>query len=375
MKRLVLIFYMKKTPLYPVHEQLGGRMIEFAGWLMPIQYAGIIAEHKAVRNYAGIFDLSHMGEFEIKGADAEKFLNRMVTNDVSKMSDGKVLYTPLCNIQGGVVDDILVYRVSSGNYMLVVNAANIQKDFAWLEKHITGYNVHIDDKTDAFVLIAVQGPCAEQLLQPCTQCDLKSIKYYWFKNTTIGDIPAILSRTGYTGEDGFEIYVSAEQGKELWNRIVQSVDAEKLKPIGLGARDSLRLEAGLSLYGNELDDITTPLEAGLEWTVKFNKEDFLGKEVLVKQKTEGFRKHLACFTMNDSNIPRHGYSLFDKENKMGVVTSGTFSPTLNRGIGMGYLKKNYDFGNELTVEIRGQKHPCTIVPKPFYPPSQSQDFV
>ncbi|MFH1380088.1 MAG: glycine cleavage system aminomethyltransferase GcvT [bacterium] len=358
---------MKKTPLSHVHEKLGGRMVEFGGWWMPIQYTGIIAEHNAVRTSAGIFDLSHMGEFFIQGPDAEKFLQRLVTNDVSRMVDGRVMYTPMCNEQGGIVDDILVYRFSDQKYMLVVNASNIDKDFNWFNAYKGRQNLELTNQSETCVLIAVQGPKSVSILQPLTKTDLSAIKYYWFAESFCGDIPVLLSRTGYTGEDGFELYAAASQGEKLWELVMKSSKYKNLVPVGLGARDSLRLEASFSLYGNELDDETTPLEAGLGWTVKLEKGDFIGKEPLLKQKSGAFTKQLVCFAMKGSGIPRHGYKLYLNNAEQGRVTSGTFSPTFKKGIGMGYIScAEGKEGEELQIDIRGTKQPGIIAKRPFY---------
>lgn len=358
---------MKKTPLFHMHERLNARMVEFGGWLMPIQYSGIIAEHNAVRRSAGIFDLSHMGELYVEGRGALDFVQQMVTNNAAKLVDGRILYTPVCNNDGGVVDDILVYRFSSDRYMLVVNASNIDKDYAWFSEHIKKYDARIINRSDEFALIAVQGPDTLKILNSLTAIDLSAIDYYWFKEAVINDIPVIISRTGYTGEEGFELYVSSSCGEKLWEAVTQAKGAVDLLPIGIGARDSLRIEAGFSLYGNELDEKTSPLEAGLGWTIKFDKGNFIGRDRLLKQKTDSTAKRLVCFTMKESSIPRHGYELFFNDKKTGVVTSGSFSPTLKKGIGMGYIvSRDGKQAAELQVAIRGIKQAGIIVKRPFY---------
>ncbi|MBD3271506.1 MAG: glycine cleavage system aminomethyltransferase GcvT [Elusimicrobia bacterium] len=358
----------KKTPLCAIHEKLGGRMVDFGGWYMPVQYTGIVAEHTAVRNHAGIFDISHMGEFEVSGQKAFDFIQHMVTNDISTMQDGRVLYSPVCNDTGGIVDDILIYRFNRNQYMLVVNAANIKKDFSWFNGHLPSNGVTIKDYSDSYVLIALQGPAAESIMHKHTAHDLTGLNYYWFIEDSLNGIPVILSRTGYTGEDGFEIFVPKEFGEKIWHMLtLPGSGGVTPVPVGLGARDSLRLEASYSLYGHELTDEITPLEAGLGWTVKIEKKDFIGKQILREQKNKGLRKTLVCFTMDETGIPRQGYTVQSHADRKGWVTSGTFSPTFKKGIGMAYVNaQQLEPGTKLRVMIRDKEHAATVVKRPFY---------
>jgi len=357
----------KKTPLYETHVKLGARVIDFGGWMMPVQYSGVIEEHERVRSSAGLFDVSHMGEFLVSGPKATEFLNRLVTSDVSKMTPSQCLYTPMCYDNGTIVDDLIIYRHNPGNYMLVVNASNIGKDFDWAKKHAPS-RVKISDVSDSTAEIALQGPNAEKILTKLTDCKLSDIAYMHFKDDVkVAGVKALVSRTGYTGEDGFEVYTGSRDAVKVWDALMKAGKDFGLQPAGLGARDTLRLEAALMLYGNDIDDTTTPIEAKIGWTVKLDKGDFIGRAVLEKQKTEGVKKKLVGFELVEPGIPRHGYDISEGVAKMGYVTSGTFSPTLKKSIGLGYVKPEYvKEGSQFNVIIRGKPVKARVVPTPFY---------
>jgi len=357
---------MQNTPLSSVHESLGARMIEFAGFNMPVQYTSIIEEHETVRTKAGLFDLFHMGEFWLCGWDAMKNVQKIITQDAEALSDRQIAYTPMCRPDGSIVDDLLVYRWDPLKFLFVVNAANIRKDFEWIRSQISG-NVHFEDKSAATGLIAIQGPKSQEILQKLTRQNLKAVKYYWFTDGMVNGISCIISRTGYTGEDGFELYFPQEHSVNLWNALMAAGIEHGLKPIGLGARDTLRLEARLMLYGNDISDNTTPIEANLDWTVKFQKGAFNGYDVLKKQKEFGVSKILVGFEMGKGPAPRHGYPIFHKGKKVGEVTSGTLSPTLRKNIGLGYVPPSLKPHNsEFDVEIRGKMYKARVIPTPFY---------
>ncbi|NDW10619.1 glycine cleavage system aminomethyltransferase GcvT [Dysgonomonas sp. 520] len=359
---------MKTTPFTDVHIALGAKMHEFAGYNMPVEYSGIIDEHQTVCDAVGVFDVSHMGEVWIKGPNAEKFVQKITSNDVSTLPIGKVQYTCLTNPNGGIIDDLLVYHYEAEKYMLVVNASNIEKDIKWFEQN-NDLRVTIDNASDRLGLLAVQGPKALATLQKLTKVDLTKIPYYSFAVAYFSDIDdVIISNTGYTGAGGFEIYFYAEHGLKLWYAIMEAGKEFGIKPIGLGARDTLRLEMGFNLYGNDLDDTTTPLEAGLGWITKFvDGNDFVGRKVLEKQKEEGVSRKLCAFKMIDKGIPRHGYEILDEDgNVIGNVTSGTMSPTMKIGIGLGYVKTGFA-KPETTVyiKIRDRKLKAEVVKLPF----------
>lgn len=357
---------MKKITLNDVHEQLGAKMVPFAGYTMPLQYEGLNAEHLHVRSKVGIFDVSHMGEFFVSGEKAESFLQKMTSNDVSKLIDGKVQYSCIPNDKGGIIDDLLIYRQGPNRYMLVVNASNIDKDFEWLSGGLTE-GVTMTDDSDSYSLFAVQGPDAAKALQSLTSIDLKDMVYYTFDQGTFAGVDdVIVSATGYTGSGGFEIYVKNEVAPQVWNKIMEAGKAHDLKPIGLAARDTLRLEKGFCLYGNDIDDTTSPLEAGLGWVTKFTK-DFTNSEALKKQKEEGIKRKLVGFEMVDRGIPRQGYILKNAEGQeIGVVTSGTQSPSLNKAVGMGYVSKEFSTRDtEIYVDIRNKMVKAQVVKMPF----------
>jgi aminomethyltransferase len=355
-----------KTPLYDRHVSLGGKMVEFAGFVMPVQYSGIIDEHVTVRENAGIFDLSHMGEFYVSGKGAPAALNKLVANNVEKLKIGKALYTPICTPQGGIVDDILVYRDADETFMLVVNASNIEKDYGWVVSHLPE-GLAVEDRSLQTALVAVQGPQSETVLTEAVADDLSELRYYEFVFSVIDDIPVRVSRTGYTGEDGFEAYVDAERAAEVWDVLFELTSGVGGVPVGLGARDTLRLEMKYCLYGNDIDEGTSPLEAGIGWTVKLDKDDFIGKEYLVAQKNDGVKRKLAGFVMVDPGIPRHDYGIINIEEKsIGRVTSGSYSPSLRENIGLGYLELPYDdVGTEILVGIRKKPRLARVVETPF----------
>lgn len=358
---------MKKTPLYEKHVELKGKVIDFGGWALPVEYSGIIPEHEAVRNKAGLFDVSHMGEITVKGEDAEKYLQMIVTNDISVLNDNQSAYTPMCYTDGGVVDDLLVYKYSSTDYLLVVNASNTQKDFEWLLSQSFG-NVEIKNVSDEYAQLALQGPEAQTILQKLSEVDLNLIEFYHFLgDVNVGEFKTIVSRTGYTGEDGFELYFKADHGPQMWDLILKTGKEYGLVPAGLGARDTLRFEAALPLYGQEIDKDITPLEAGLGFFVKLNKEDFIGKEALAKQKAEGLKRKVIGFEMVDRGIPRSHYEVFAEGRKIGYVTTGSFSPTLKKNIGLALIEAEYaKEGTEIEISVRNKNLKAKVIKKPFY---------
>lgn len=360
---------LKRTPLFSLYEDYGAKTIDFGGWDLPVQFSSIKKEHEAVRAAAGVFDVSHMGEIRIKGENSLPFLQRMLTNDLSKLPIDGAQYNIMCNENGGTIDDLLVYKLAEDDYLLVVNAANTEKDFGWLKKHAKG-EVNITDVSNDYGLIAIQGPKAQPILQKIVKgTNLDDIKPFKFKqNVEVSGSSALVSRTGYTGEDGFEIYCDAGDTMNIWESILEAGNSEGLLPSGLGARDTLRFEAGLALYGQELSSSITPLEAGLGFAVKLNKsEDFIGKQALQKQKEEGPPRSLAGIEMIDRGIPRNGYKVFDGDEEIGYVTSGTQSPTLKKNIGNVLITSSYkETGKELDIEIRNKRLKAKIVETPFY---------
>ncbi len=356
----------KRTPFYELHKTLGAKIVDFAGYEMPVQYSSIIEEHIAVRTAVGVFDVSHMGEFEVRGKDALAFLQKVTVNDVSKLWIGKVQYSAMCYEDGGIVDDLLVYRMED-RYMLVVNAANLAKDWDWLQSQKFG-DVALNDVSDATALLAIQGPKSLATLQQLTKANLSAIEYYAFVQAELCGVPMIISRTGYTGELGFEIYFTADAtiAQTIWKAIFDAGKEFVIVPIGLGARDTLRLEMGFCLYGNDIDKTTNPLEAGLGWITKLNKNGFNGKRAMMQCKKNGLQRKLVGFTLPDRTLARHGYELQYQGRHIGRVTSGTFSPTLQRGIGMGYVTIDASgVGTELNVVIRDKTIRATIVDMPF----------
>lgn len=357
---------MKTTPFKEIHEAAGAKMVDFAGFYMPVQYSGIIDEHHTVRNAVGVFDVSHMGEFIVKGPKALEFLQSIVSNDLSKTAPNQAQYSYLPNENGGIVDDLLVYHLEDGNYMCVVNAGNIDKDWDWFQKNNKqGAELHnISDNTS---LLAVQGPKAAEALQPLTEIDLASMPYYRFKRGKFAGIDnVIISATGYTGSGGFEIYFDKKHSEVIWTKIFEAGAPQGIKPIGLGARDTLRLEKGYCLYGNDIDDNTSPIEAGLSW-VTSTKKEFIAKDIILSVKENGPKRKLVGFKMIDRGIPRHDYEIADANgNIIGKVTSGTQSPTLNQGIGLGYVDVAYSQpGNEIFIPLRGKLLKAEVVKTPF----------
>jgi aminomethyltransferase len=360
---------MKHTAFYDIHKSLGAKIVEFAGFQMPVQYEGIIAEHMAVRNSVGVFDVSHMGEFFVKGKDALAFVQKVTTNDASKLTKGKVQYSAACYEDGGVVDDLLVYCY--GNFfLLVVNGANVEKDFEWFSKNTKGFDVELTNRSDDFSLLAVQGKNSLPTLQKLTDVNLADMKYYTFTEGKMAGIDAIISRTGYTGEKiGFEIYVSSDKAasEKLWNEIFEAGKEFNIKPIGLGARDTLRLEAGYCLYGNDIDNTTNTIEAGLGWITKPAKGDFNGKPKVVSELEKGTKRQLAGFIVDGRLVARHGYEIYNgNNNKIGIVTSGSMSPILGKNIGLGYVSKEHSaIGNIVKIKIRNDYVDSQIVKIPF----------
>jgi aminomethyltransferase len=355
----------KKTALYDIHEGLGAKIVDFAGYLMPVYYSSIIDEHRRVRSSVGLFDVSHMGEFEVRGMNALAFLQRMTTNDVSALSMNQVQYTTMCYPDGGIVDDLLVYRLED-RFLLVVNAANLGKDFQWLGEHLQG-DVQFENRSDETTLLALQGPRAEDVLSPLVESDLTKINYYHCLTERVGGYPALISRTGYTGEDGFEIYCDPTHGQAVWEALMESGLRFDIQPIGLGARDTLRLEMKYALYGNDIDRTTNPLEAGLGWVVKVDKADFVGREALLNIKKEGVSRKLVGFETDGKIFPRQGVPISKEGRRIGRVTSGTFSPSLEKGIGMGYVPPEYaKTGTEIELTIRTKEIPAGVVKTPFY---------
>lgn len=358
---------MRKTALYDQHQKLDAKLIDFGGWQMPVQYSGIIDEHKAVRNKAGLFDVSHMGEVLIKGDNSLKLVQKLITNDASSLKIGDVIYSPMCYEDGGIVDDLLVYKVGEKSYLLVVNASNTTKDLRWIQKNAEMFNkVDVVDKSDYYALIAIQGPISREIISPLIDKDISEIKFYSFINAEIADKEAIISRTGYTGELGYEIYLDSEVALEVWKKIMKQGESKGLVPAGLGARDTLRLEKAYCLYGNDIDENTNPLEAGLEWTVKFNKEDFNGKKILKELKENKIDRKLMGFVMQDRGIPRHDYKVEINGNIVGKVTSGSYSPSLDQNIGLAYIdSEDAELGKEVDICIRKRKVKAKIVKTPF----------
>lgn len=357
---------MKNTALTEKHIELGAKMVPFAGYNMPVQYEGINAEHAVVRNSVGVFDVSHMGEFILKGAGALDLIQRVTSNDASKLFDGKVQYSCLPNEHGGIVDDLLVYRLDDATYMLVVNASNIEKDWDWISKFNTT-GVEMKNISDETSLLAIQGPKATDALQSLTTVDLAGMEYYTFQKGTFAGVDnVVISATGYTGAGGFEIYFENKHADKIWNAIFEAGKPYSIKPIGLGARDTLRLEMGFCLYGNDIDDTTSPIEAGLGWITKFSK-DFTNSTTLLAQKEAGVPQRLVGFEMIDRGIPRHDYPIVDAEGStIGRVTSGTQSPSLQKAIGMGYLDKEFaKEGTEVYISIRDVKVKARVVKFPF----------
>lgn len=358
---------LRRTPLYDCHREAGARLVDFAGWEMPVEYAGLMAEHRAVRTAAGLFDVSHMGEVHVRGAGAEAFLQRLTPNDVTQLTPGRAHYSALLTERGTYVDDLLVYRLAADEFLVVVNASNADKDFAWMESHLAGDDVELENACDRYALLALQGPRAVEILAGLTAADLAAIKYYRFAQGEVAGRPALLSRTGYTGEDGFELYVAPEHAASLWRTLLEAGHDRGLEPAGLGARDTLRLEAAMALYGHEIDDNTTPWEAGLDWTVKLDAGDFIGRAALVEQKERGVARRLVGFEIEGRGIARQGHHVVAGGENVGAVTSGTWSPTFEKAIGLAYVPVALAApGSSLEIEVRGKRLPAHVVVTPFY---------
>jgi aminomethyltransferase len=355
----------KKTALYGKHVELGARMVPFAGYLMPLLYSGQIAEHRAVRSEMGLFDLSHMGEFRLIGARALEAADALITNRLLGTAPGQAVYSPMCRDDGGIVDDLILYHLPD-SVMVVANAANIEKDETWIREHLPP-GVRFENESDRTALVAVQGPATEAFLAPLSDVPLAGMETYTALRGRVAGVEALISRTGYTGEDGFELYVASEGASELWARLLEDGSGRGLVPVGLAARDTLRFEMGYCLYGNDIDEETTPLEAGLGWTVKLDK-DFVGREALLGQKTEGIPRRLVGLRPeSEKTIPRRGYPVFEGQARVGVVTSGTFSPSLSRGLGLAYVEAAMaEPGRELEIDVRGRRSKATVKRTPFY---------
>ncbi|MBC1336085.1 glycine cleavage system aminomethyltransferase GcvT [Listeria booriae] len=355
---------LKKTPIFPLYEKYGAKTIDFGGWDLPVQFQGIKAEHEAVRTNAGLFDVSHMGEVTVKGAGSLDFLQKMLSNDISKLKPGKAQYNIMCYETGGVVDDLVVYMIAENDYLLVVNAANTDKDYEWLAEHATD-DVNVQNVSLEYGQLALQGPNAEAVLAKLTDADLGALGFFGFvDNVEVAGVRALVSRSGYTGEDGFEIYTKAEDAPAVWEAILE----EDVLPIGLGARDTLRFEANLALYGQELSKDISPLEAGVGFAVKLQKEaDFLGKKALIAQKEAGLTRKSVGIELIDRGIPRHDYKVFAGDKEIGIVTSGTQSPTLGKNLGLALIDIDYTALDSLVeVEVRNKKLQAKVVPTPFY---------
>jgi len=361
---------MRKTIFNELHKQAGAKMVEFAGFEMPIQYKnGIIHEHKVVRNSVGIFDVSHMGEFEIKGKDALAYVQKISINDASKLIPGGVQYSAMCLPDGGIVDDMLVYKISDDFFMLVVNGACEEKDWQWCVKNSDGFEIDLKNESQNINLLAVQGPKSLDSIQKLTETNLSEIKYYNFVHGQVAGIDMIISRTGYTGELGFELYFRGgfEEAETVWNSLHKAGEEFGIEPVGLGCRDTLRLEKGYCLYGNDIDETTNPLEAGLGWITKLQKGQFNGSDAIARVKSEGLKRKLVGFIVNaDRVIPRHHYKIFNNGQEIGIVTSGNLSPILDKPIGMGYVRTEFsEPGSSIQIEARGKFYPAEVIKLPF----------
>ena len=357
---------MKKTALNSIHKELGAKMVEFAGWEMPVQYEGLRQEHLAVRSSCGLFDVSHMGEVEVRGKDAIDFCQWVTTNDVKKVQDNQAQYTLLCNTEGGVVDDIIIYKFSDEHFLFCVNASNSDKDFEWIKKEESKFDVEVTDKSPEFSQIAVQGPDSMAILGKAIETDLNNVKKFRFEVINWNGSDIIVARTGYTGEDGFEVFLPWDAAPSLWNSLMQSGVDLGVKPCGLGARDTLRIEMGYSLYGHEIDEYLNPLEAGLGRYIKLDGDDFIGKDALVESVDKGLSNTLVGFLLLDRGIPRQGYNIFKNDTLLGNVTSGTLSPSLEKSIGLGYLSNKVEHDDIIQIQIRDNMRDAQIVSIPFY---------
>lgn len=359
---------LKQTPLHDWHVARGGRMVEFGGWRMPVQFEGIVAEHHAVRQRAGLFDVSHMGEVRIRGTDALSFVQRLITNDAGSLDVGQAQYTLMTDRDGGIIDDLLVYRLEEDDFLLVVNAATTPKDVAWIQENATG-DLTLEDQSGRWAQLAIQGPRAQTILSRVVPAELDEIRYYHSSWSDFDGETLLVSRTGYTGEDGFELYLEPARATRLADALLEAGQDDGLVPTGLGARDTLRLEAGMLLYGNDMDESRNPVEAGLSWVVKPEKGEFIGRDALMALLEAGTPERLVGFRLEGRGVPRHGYPILDAadDTVLGEVTSGTYSPTLEEGIGLGYVPTDRTApGTPLAIEARGRKMPAEVVKKPFY---------
>ncbi len=357
---------MKRTTFYNIHKKLGAKLVEFAGFEMPIQYSSIISEHKSVRNSVGVFDVSHMGEVFVKGEKALDFIQYVAINDASKLQTGRVQYSAMCYEDGGIVDDLLIYKIADDEFLLVINASNIEKDFKWMQEN-NQFGVELRNESDNYSLLAVQGPNSLNTLQKLTDTQI-NMEYYHFTNLKLAGVDMILSRTGYTGEVGYELYFKGDEktAEELWNKIFEAGKEFNIQPAGLAARDTLRLEMGFCLYGNDIDQTTNPLEAGLGWITKLSKQNFIGKDALVKIKENGLKRKLVAITSDEKTFPRHGYEIISEGKKVGHITSGTVSPVLEKPIALGYVDKPFNSpGNNVVFKIRDKEIPAVVTKLPF----------
>ncbi len=364
---IVTVGEIKKTPLNQAHREAGARMVPFSGWDLPVQYTGVLDEHLAVRTRAGLFDVSHMGEVDVVGRGALDFLQHVTCNDVARLSPGRIQYSALTTPEGTFIDDLLVYKRGDDDYLLVINAGSTPKDVLWLQAEAKAYDVRLEDVSSRWCQIALQGPRSQEILQPLTKVALAAMKYYTFVQGAVSGVPCLVSRTGYTGEDGFEVYGPADAAEALWYAILGSGAPHGLVPAGLAARDTLRLEAKMALYGNDIDDTTTVLEADLSWILKLEKGEFLGRDALVRQKAEGLTRLLVGFETEGRAIARHGHKAVSLGSEVGTVTSGSFAPFLKKNIGLVYLPIDLTPpGSRFSIDIRGRLEPAVEVPTPFY---------
>ncbi|PUU95059.1 MAG: aminomethyltransferase [Halanaerobium sp.] len=356
---------MKKTPLNQIHKNMGAKMTDFGGWEMPVEYTGIIEEHKAVRNKCGLFDVSHMGEILVSGKNAKKSLQKIIANDLNKLEKGKIIYTPICKEDGGIIDDLLVYSLQDDQFLLVVNASNIEKDYNWIKEHLLE-DTTAENLSANYAMVALQGPNSKKILTQLTDIDLNSLSYYRFREAKVAGINMIVSRTGYTGELGYELYFEPEEAEKMWNELMEAGSDFGLQACGLGARDTLRLEKVYALYGNDIDESTNPFEAELGWTVELDKGDFIGRKKLIDIKENCCQRKLTPFVIRGRGMARHGYEVYAGEEKIGEVTSGSYSPTLEEGIGLAYLKSEHtEVGNEIEIKVRNRKIKAEVVKAPF----------
>ncbi len=357
----------KRTPLYDAHLRYGGKVVDYAGWALPVEYTTLVEEHEAVRNAAGVFDVSHMGEVEVRGKEAAAYVQNLVTNDITVLAHHQVLYSMMCYPNGGIVDDLLIYKYDDNHFFLVINAGNTAKDVQWMLDNKGNFDCEITNLSDSYAELALQGPKAQQILQKLTPTDLNEIKFFWFDpEVEVAGVKCIVSRTGYTGEDGFEIYMAPEHAEMLWDKVLEAGKEEGLKPTGLGCRDTLRFEASLPLYGNEITQDITPLEAGFDFFVKLDKGDFIGRDALLKQKTEGLTRKLVGFEMVGRGIARHGYEVAKDGQVIGFVTTGYLSPTLKKTIGLALVDIQYTkLGTELDILIRNKPSKAVVIGKKF----------